>query len=137
MHWVNKYIGIPYADKGRSFNGTDCWGLVYLVLLKEFGIRVPTYTEDYSSSNKQCRDQIQDLVKQERRMWQPVELGKEQPGDVINLRVMAKDWHTGIVVGNNEMLHTLAGHESVCESYLSRMWKDRIAGIYRHERLAS
>ena len=135
MSWVNKYIGIPYADKGRSFDGADCWGIVYLVLLHEFGVRVPTYTEDYTSTDQDCKDEIHDLVSQERQMWCMVSPGQEQPGDVINLRIFGKDWHTGIVTVKGQFLHTLNGHEAVVESYNSRKWKNRIAGFFRHEQL--
>lgn len=127
--WINKYIGIPYKRKGRSYEGCDCWGIVCLVLLEQFGIRVPTYTEHYRSWNKY---EIHDLIQYERQAWQEVKQGEEKPGDVINLRVDGKDWHTGIIVGKGYFLHVMRGLETVIESYKRYEWKDRIAGIYRH-----
>lgn len=135
MHWVNRYIGIPYADKGRSIQGCDCWGLVYLVLLEQFGIRVPTYTEDYTGTHKDYSGEIESLIHNERKMWTPIPLGQEQLGDVINLRIFAKDWHTGIVIEPGRMLHTLIGHDSALEKYYFSTWKNRISGFYRHEQL--
>lgn len=31
--WWNEYVGLPFADKGRTREGCDCWGLVRLVPL--------------------------------------------------------------------------------------------------------
>jgi len=136
MNWVNKYINIPYQDKGRTMQGADCWGLVYLVLLNEFGVLVPTYTGDYTAATGHYKDEIQQLIKDERQRWHEVPEGQERPGDVVNLRIMSKDWHTGIIVAPRLMLHTLEGHWSVVENPYSRQWYNRIAGFYRHEQLA-
>jgi cell wall-associated NlpC family hydrolase len=135
MNWVNKYIGIPYQDKGRTIQGCDCWGLVYLVLLEQWGVRVPTYTEDYTNTKKDHQGEIHDLVHRERQMWIPIQPGQEQPGDVVNLRIMAKDCHTGIITEPGEMLHTMMGHNSALESYRHSTWRNRIAGFFRHEQL--
>lgn len=147
MHWVNQYIGIPYKDKGRSIQGCDCWGLVYLVLLEQWGIRVPTYTEDYTSTYAEHSGEIEGLIHSERTMWIEIPSGEEKAGDVINLRVplrdpetgkwVSRDWHTGIVTEYGEMLHTLMGHNSALEKYRRSTWRNRIAGFFRHEQLAS
>ena len=137
MHWVNRYIGIPYADKGRTIQGCDCWGLVYLVLLEQWGIRVPTYTEDYTGTHTDHSSEVEGLIHREREMWTEIPLGSEKPGDVINLRIFGKDWHTGIVTEPGEMLHTMMGHNSALEKYRHSTWRNRIAGFFRHDQLAS
>ena len=43
--WVNRYVGIPFADQGFDERGCHCWGLVRLVYLRERGITLPTYGE--------------------------------------------------------------------------------------------
>lgn len=43
-----KYIDIPYKYKGRSFEGADCWGLIWLMFKEEKDIILPddlTYKE--------------------------------------------------------------------------------------------
>jgi cell wall-associated NlpC family hydrolase len=45
MDFLAKYIGIPYAHKGRTMKGLDCWGLVKLIY-KDLGYVVKDI-EDY------------------------------------------------------------------------------------------
>ena len=30
--WVRDYVGIPFRERGRTPEGADCWGLVWLAL---------------------------------------------------------------------------------------------------------
>ena len=41
MHWSVKYLGIPYVNGACGFDGSDCWGLVRLVLREETCIVLP------------------------------------------------------------------------------------------------
>lgn len=36
-----KYINIPYKHLGRSFDGVDCWGLIWLMYKEEKNIILP------------------------------------------------------------------------------------------------
>mgnify|MGYP003652353246 CR=1 FL=1 len=38
MSWSNAYVGIPYANMGRSALGCDCWGLARLVYDAAFDV---------------------------------------------------------------------------------------------------
>src|SRR5690554_6259322 len=40
----DKLLGIPYAHNGRSYDGVDCLGLIYL-FFKELGVEFPVDDE--------------------------------------------------------------------------------------------
>ena len=44
-NWTDRYIGIPFVEVGRDFNGCDCAGLVLLALREETGIQALDFTE--------------------------------------------------------------------------------------------
>ena len=41
--WANKYVGLPWAWKGRTSEGVDCYGLLRLVYRDERGIALPEH----------------------------------------------------------------------------------------------
>lgn len=124
--WWNKYIGIPYKMMGCSMEGCDCWGLVRLVYKNEFGIDIPSVTIDMTDhANMELIPMGLDA------MWDKTD--NPQPGDVINFHVLGHDQHVGIVTAPGQMLHVFDnGHTSCIETYTSRKWKNRIAGIYTY-----
>lgn len=45
MTWIEKYVGIPFVNGGRDWQGVDCWGLVRLIYETECRILLPSYGE--------------------------------------------------------------------------------------------
>ena len=68
--WVEPYVGVPFADLGRTREGCDCWGLVRLILAEQRGLVLPCYATSYRTETN----------------WQGVarEIGTAQAGG---------DWH--------------------------------------------
>lgn len=53
---LNKYIGIPFENGGRTFKSCDCWGLCQLFYRHELKFILPEYKidcEDFDAINKQ------------------------------------------------------------------------------------
>lgn len=51
MNWeefIRKAIFTPFMTKGRSYEGWDCWGLVYVGYRDVLDIALPTYTGEYN-----------------------------------------------------------------------------------------
>lgn len=127
--WYNKYIGIPYKDKGRDEAGLDCWGLVALVYKNEFGIELPSFTDTYSSADDS--DSVEYAISHNKDSWQAVEVGTI--GSVVLFRVLGTLSHVGIYIGNNQFIHARSeGIEVVIENLDSGSWKHRFAGFYEY-----
>jgi cell wall-associated NlpC family hydrolase len=101
--WIEKYIGLPFVDHGRDFNGVDCWGLVRLVLKEEKGIDVPTYG-DTSALDLTL---VSHIVKREAFIepWIAVTPNAVRPFDVAVMYRRNDPIHVGIMVMENYVLH--------------------------------
>jgi cell wall-associated NlpC family hydrolase len=138
--WAGRYIGIPFAERGRSHAGADCWYFVHLVLKEQFGIVVPTY--DGVGWVEGCdRGALARFMAEHRDEWRRIETGAEGPGDVVLMRYMGEATHVGVVVAPPLMLHCERGTESCIADYTRRPFRfplpsgrmmSRIEGFYRH-----
>lgn len=135
-HWVGKYIGVPFKDRGRDIFGCDCWGLYRIVLYEQFGLVLPNILDGYNNV-KQVRE-ISKLYEEQAVSdeWVTIEPGKEQLGDVICFRIRGVPCHIGIVITKGYMLHIERGSNSCFVPYNNLKWKDRIAGFHRPREVA-
>jgi len=128
--WVNKYLDVPFVERGRDRDGVDCWGLVRLVLMEQFGINVPRYDGEYMSTSE--NELLAGIVERERGGWVSVEPGEEQCGDVVLLAITGFPCHVGIVVDDGMMLNARNGVGIAVESYRRPFWNRRVRGFFRH-----
>lgn len=127
--WPLKYISIPFADKGRTMEQADCWGLVRLIYKQELNIDLPDYLDAYDhSTNKKVIAEHVDNVKQQ---WKEVADPKEF--DVVLLNTQGVPMHVGVITKKNTMIHCVLGVGTSIENYNSMRWKERLAGFYRYE----
>lgn len=108
---------------GRDIDGWDCWGLIYYIYNVEYGIPIESFLGAIST------DKI------ETNQWLEV---KEDPHerDVI-LYQSGKNLHTGLLIDERRMLHTIKGVGTCVEQIDSLLWKKRIEGVYRYFGLSS
>lgn len=128
--WTNKYIKVPFKDKGRDENGCDCWGLIRLIYQKEKGICLPNLLGYRDTLDRAV---IADICEKERAEWEEIKKGDEQPFDVVVIKMMGFPMHVGIVYKKGFMLHCLKGVGTVAVNYESRQWVKRVVGFYRHD----
>lgn len=132
--WAAGYVGLPYAPHGRDAAGVDCWGLVRLVLAREFGVRVPDMAASYPDPDD--RAELDRLIGRNLEAVMTVMPGEERPGDVLFFTQAGHVSHCGVAVGDGFMLHARDGRDAVVETYRAGLWLRRLHGIFRHGDLA-
>lgn len=124
---TEKYIGIPYQEKGRTFSGVDCWGLACLVYKTEFDIDLPSYDEHYELDSE---DGIAELIAREKEGWQPIEV--PEVGDLALFKIFGHAAHIGIVVDSRTYLEVRENRDTVLERFDSVTSKKRLVGYFKY-----
>jgi cell wall-associated NlpC family hydrolase len=127
---VAKYVGIPFAEHGRTPSGCDCWGLVRLFYYKEMGVLLPDLGPLYRDTTD--ADGMRRVYADQLGRWQPVD--RPVAGDVALLNVAAGPVHVGVMVDVRRMLHVQRGTDAVIERVDSLLWKNRVRGFFRYSR---
>jgi cell wall-associated NlpC family hydrolase len=124
---LRPFIGIPYVDRGSSFQGCDCWGLVWLFHVEVLNTLVPRY-DGYASAEG---PDIPDRICAGWEQWTQVEPAAIEVGDVLALRLGRVPLHCGVYIGQGRMLHTLKGRMSCTEEVQGGFWSRSIVRIGR------
>jgi len=129
--WAGKYVGLRWREHGRGEDGVDCWGLLRLVLGREFDIDVPSY-DDLDWRGDDNRATVIRRTRREIADWRPIVKGEEQPGDGIMLRIAGHPTHVAVVAGGGYMLHVEENIDTFLERYDGLHWSKRVLGFWRH-----
>jgi len=128
--WPSKYVGLRFAEGGRTAEGCDCWGLVCLVYARELGVVLPDYAGMYAGTRDIAAISL--IHDQERPRWDQVWPWDVAPLDLVSLRIQGRPWHVGIVAGPGRMLHALPRCDAVIEDYTRPLWQPRVDGFFRY-----
>lgn len=133
MTWWNRYVGIPFASRGRELSACDCYGLLRLVYSAELGIELPELL-DYE--NTMARRTMAELVRTQPLLigFEPVAIEEVAPFDVLVLRNGGFDCHLAIVIDARNMLHTESGKGVIVEGYHRPHIKPRLREAWRYVR---
>jgi len=128
-----KYIGIPFLDKGRTIEGLDCWGLLCLIYKEQFNIELPTFIDEYPTATNFA--EVGSLIESNMHTWIKIEQDTRRVGDGILMRLFGYPVHVGILVDKQRMIHVFRGTNTCLQRIYGTSWKKRIHGIYRHPNL--
>lgn len=135
MYNFNQFIEVPFTPDGRSFDGVDCYGLMWIIYKTLFKIELPRY--DGFSTDKAVNhpEEVKKIIKEVTdRSWKPIEIGDEQVGDSIEIKILGESVHCGIVVRpQRDMIHVHKAINVTVERYNTGKWKHRIVRFYRHK----
>lgn len=126
MQNLIKYIGIPYAPRGRTMNGADCWGICLLFYKEMTGLSLPDYFYTEAEIQTAMERQIA-LEAEDGSRWEAIEKGQEQAGDILLFNVSSHQVHCGILVDplRRDFLHSFPGRNSCIERLDSVVWANR------------
>jgi len=124
---IDKYIGLPYQENGRDWNGVDCWGLARLYYKHELDIELPDYSELYTGSRDSS---LSATILDQKQRW--ISVTEPVENDICVFNIYGEPIHIGVYVGNNSFLHSREGLDSVIESLSSIQWAKRLEGFYRY-----
>jgi len=134
-----RYIGIPYKNHGRGYDGSDCMGIVYLFYRDVLGLLIPSYDADYIDA--QDRQSVMAAINKNVAQWHKLdepEYGAVLIFNLLNLPVhfnlLNLPVHTGVYIGNGDFIHGLSGTDSCIERLDSITWKRRLKGIFRWQK---
>lgn len=102
----NDYIGIPWVCGKSSLTGADCWGLVSMIYLDMFNIRLAHFDiNEIDDPNKTTNkiEQVRDSSGDWERTSTPTE------GDVVMMisRKTFRPEHVGVYIGKGKILHSM------------------------------
>ena len=116
--WVRKYIGIPFVERGRCREGADCWGLVRMVYIDQFGVTVPSFSDDYMDIKRDRNDIQSSIQKNSAKLFSEIseDIVSVKDGVVVLLHERGLPLHVAFYIGcdggERYVLHTTSarGH---------------------------
>ena len=136
--WVEKYIGIPFVERGSDFAGCNCWGLARLVYHIELSVKLPAFLEVGATEALKVARTIAGESKQSH--WLPV-VGAWQEFDIVlltsfehrNKKTSRYPGHVGVAASSTILLHIEDGIDAACmDRETEPRIKTRILGAYRY-----
>lgn len=125
--------GIPHELHGRSRDGADCYGIVWLAFREWFQIDLPSYADESEAASVSPEGRASLIEGNIGSDWVQIVPGTERPCDVALFR----RGHIGIVVEKGRMLHSTSQQgASVIEPYDTFKWSRSLRAIYRHQALS-
>ena len=120
---AQRYIGVPFAHKGRDRDGMDCYGL-FLAMMRDMGAPVPDfeYIADWEKSGGN--------VIMENYWKHGEEIQKEDlvPGDAILFKNSPVINHIAVYLGGGKFVHATKAGVSICT--LDRQPYNRTAAMF-------
>ena len=129
--FVIKLLGTPFKDKGRDYEGIDCYGVLYLAYRDALGVTLPILTDDYPDAGMTAgsRKAINDLVILNKHSWEKVNY--PCAFDVALFRMGDTNTHVGLMIDRNRFIHCERKINVNVERLDSVRWNKRLEGVYR------
>lgn len=126
---LDKFIGIPFVNRGRDFNGCDCYGLLMLYYKEVLGINVP----DTQITAMQPMRTMAMYLEYVKANWELIDNPEINCGIALSLNENHPKLvtHFAVMISETKALHTLNKLESHIIDINSPTFKPFIRGFYR------
>lgn len=127
--WVKDYVGIPFVSGGRGRTGCDCYGLVRLILMEQYGYDLPVLSGDYTNALN--------IAETKRLFCENVPLlcgeriAAPEEKAVALLKMSGRLCHVGLYAGDGYIIHARHKVGVVCERLSSPQLSSFVEGWYR------
>lgn len=122
-----KYVGVPFDDKGETLAGANCWTLARLIYKEEFGINLPSFSNKYSLNDEAG---IAELIAQYKEGWESV--SEPQAGDLVLFRILGHESHVGVMIDSKRFVDIRENRDSVVDSIDAPTIRKRVVGFFRY-----
>lgn len=126
--WVEDYIGIPFVSGGRDRRGLDCYGLIRLVLMEQYGCKLPLLDGKYDNALN-LYDTSPLFFQQLPVLTEKIAGPQERALALLEMHQLP--CHLGLFCGGESIIHSRAGVGVVAERLDSRRLPGKIVGWYR------
>lgn len=133
--WYNKYVGLPYKEGGRDFEGGfDCWGLVRQVILDQTGKELPRLDGVTYNPNGDKRELLKAISEYTQEPFGWKRLTNDEKPCIYNVIWLRNGGpiHFGVMIDDKRFLHIEDGCDSVIEKLDSPRWNRKIRGFFKH-----
>lgn len=131
MKNIEKYIGIPFIDKGRDFKGCDCYGLAKLYFKNELDIDIP----DVIARPNQIKMAYMEYLSNISKYW--IEHKEIKENTIVALKTDPNNpklvTHFGIILkidNKLKMLHTFRDTASHLVDLPNQIYDNKIVAYY-------
>ena len=106
-------IRVPFVEKGRTYEGWDCWGLIRCAYKDVYNVNLPSYVGEYENTSEQ-RLLANIIAKQKAGdAWRQIGI---KPGCIAVIYNMGQPTHMGLVISNYDIIHTQENIGTVIQS---------------------
>ena len=125
---IEKFIGIPFVSKGRTFKGCDCYGLVKLYYKEVLNIELPETVITAEQPRRTFANYLSEISKN----WTST---VPQKNAVVAMAVNAQHpslvTHFAVMIDDKRFIDTRENRSSYLTSIDDEKIKNQIKGFYK------
>ena len=94
------FLFVPYKECGRTKEGSDCWGLIRLILIEKINVYFPEYSNEAFATDKIVSKEIGNQISL--YGWKRIKENElKEPWDVVILKIFGADqWHIATMISD-------------------------------------